>query len=73
MIAHDDSEKLKCKICSKVFSCKSSLRRHIKTHTGEKPFSCVTCGRKFLRKDNLVRHQKVHSEAESFKSSLVEK
>ena len=73
MIAHDDLEELKCNICSKVFSSKYNLRRHVKTHTGEKPFSCLTCGRKFFHKHNLVRHQKVHSKTKYLKRSLVRK
>ena len=70
MIAHNDSEELKCNICSKVFSSKSSLRRHVKTHTGEKPFTCLTCGKKFFQKYDLVRHKVAHSEVKPFKCSI---
>ena len=70
MIAHDNSKELKCNICSKVFSNKYSLRRHIKNHTEEKPYSCLTCGRKFSQKHHLIRHQVVHTEVKPFKCSI---
>ncbi|KAI9104128.1 hypothetical protein DFS34DRAFT_572613, partial [Phlyctochytrium arcticum] len=44
-----------CPHCAKHFSRPSSLRTHINSHTGEKPYSCP-CGRKFSVLSNLRRH-----------------
>ncbi|RIA97198.1 hypothetical protein C1645_871565 [Glomus cerebriforme] len=51
-----------CSYCSKRFSRPSSLRIHIYSHTGEKPFVCTEpgCGRKFSVQSNMRRHLRVH-------------
>ncbi|KAG2216270.1 hypothetical protein INT45_002915 [Circinella minor] len=54
--------KYKCSYCQKGFSRPSSLRIHIYSHTGEKPFDCPEpgCGRRFSVQSNMRRHMRVH-------------
>lgn len=49
-----------CTICFKYFRDNWSLKRHIRTHTGEKPYHCEVCGRKFSRNDYLAKHRIRH-------------
>ena len=39
-----------CEECGKVLADPSSLYRHRKIHSGEKPHSCKFCGRKFIQR-----------------------
>uniref|UniRef100_UPI00358E704B THAP domain-containing protein 10-like n=1 Tax=Myxine glutinosa TaxID=7769 RepID=UPI00358E704B len=53
--------KYECSYCA-YSSRKSHVIRHIRTHTGEKPFVCDVCGRKFTRLYSCQTHvAKKHS------------
>lgn len=44
--------------CSKLFSAKSSLERHVQEQSGMQPFVCSHCAKPFARKDVRDRHEK---------------
>ena len=64
-----------CVTCSKMFSTKSSLNRHIKTvHLQQQQFKCNYCDKSFGQNSSLQTHIKmVHLKLREFNCSYCEK
>uniref|UniRef100_A0A8C2T6B0 Zinc finger protein 236 n=1 Tax=Coturnix japonica TaxID=93934 RepID=A0A8C2T6B0_COTJA len=50
-----------CSYCPKSFKKPSDLVRHVRIHTGEKPYKCDECGKSFTVKSTLDCHVKTHT------------
>lgn len=45
-----------CPFCQRSFNKTSNLKRHILTHTGEKPYACPKCPYRAAQKVQVVQH-----------------
>jgi KRAB domain-containing zinc finger protein len=50
-----------CPFCGKVMKSKRDTQRHIRTHTGFKPYVCKICNCAFNDGSNLNRHITMHT------------
>ena len=50
-----------CHICGKVFGDSTRIKRHLLSHSKEKPFKCHICGWGFHQKCNMERHLASHT------------
>ncbi|OCT60240.1 hypothetical protein XELAEV_18046258mg [Xenopus laevis] len=58
-----------CTHCGRDCLKPSVLEKHIRSHTGERPFPCVTCGISFKTQSNLYKHRKTQSHVNNSKMS----
>lgn len=47
-------------MCGRLFKRLEHLKRHVRTHTQERPYICNLCNKAFSRSDNLAQHRRTH-------------
>ncbi|KFP89789.1 Zinc finger protein 831, partial [Apaloderma vittatum] len=50
-----------CKHCGRDCVKPSVLEKHLRSHTGERPFPCTTCGIAFKTQSNLYKHRRTQT------------
>ena len=54
------NRKIVCLFCLRKFWSAEDLRRHVRSHTGDRPYECDICHRRFSLKHSMLRHRKKH-------------
>ncbi|XP_068251043.1 zinc finger protein 729-like [Palaemon carinicauda] len=71
-IPSEEIETHECKICGKILSSSSQLKRHETTH-GARRFKCQLCDKAFTEKYNLKIHTLTHTQERPHECSLCQK
>nr|CAI5855698.1 unnamed protein product [Callosobruchus analis] len=67
-------KKYLCMICGKAYTARSSLKEHMKSHTGEKPHKCLICYQNFINKQKLKEHtNRLHSDEKPYRCVICNK
>ncbi|KAF7689231.1 zinc finger protein 135-like [Silurus meridionalis] len=58
-----------CPDCGKVFTNSSSYNRHMRIHSGERPFQCPHCNKAFTQLSSFKNHQRIHTGEKPYRCS----
>ncbi len=59
--------------CIMRFSRFDELNRHLRIHSGIRPYACQICTRSFTRSDHLKTHLRTHTGEKPFSCDICEK
>ena len=58
--SHKVRTEFHCDYCGKISRHKNDLRKHVRIHTGEKPYKCTICGEGYAQSQQVKKHMIVN-------------
>lgn len=59
-----------CRLCNYTTTVIGNIEKHVRTHSGDKPFSCPMCPYKAIQVNNLNSHIRTHTGEKPFACKL---
>ncbi|XP_071487338.1 uncharacterized protein [Diadema antillarum] len=72
MLSHSGNKEV-CLVCNKIFFSKAGLKRHMMTHSGEKPYVCNVCPKAYATKSGYRYHLLMHAGIRSHKCPICDR
>ena len=66
-------KKCSCPVCGRSLARLTTLKIHLRQHSGDRPFKCPLCPKTFAQKSLLNSHRRTHSGERPFSCSLCHK
>lgn len=63
-------KKCSCPVCGRNLARSTTLKIHLRQHSGDRPFKCPLCPKSFAQKSLLTSHRRTHSGERPYSCSL---